>query len=60
VIGAGHKGRRCQAYYFAGEKRLLDGERGVAKDLFKRALATEARNWRDYGSAAAEVRFMEQ
>jgi len=59
-IGAAARGRRCQAYYFAGEKRLLDGERALAKDLLKRALGTEAQNWRDYGSAAAELRFMEE
>jgi lipoprotein NlpI len=59
-IGAGTKGRRCQAYYFAGEKRLLDGDRVLARDLFKKAVATEARNWRDYGSAASELSFMEK
>ena len=59
-IGAGARGRRCQAYYFAGEKRLLEGERGIAKDHFKRAIGSEARNWRDYGSAAAELRYMER
>jgi len=59
-IGAGQRGRRCQAYFFAGENRLLDGDRGMAKDLFKRALTTEARNWRDYGSAQAELNFMEK
>ena len=32
--------------------------RGLAKDLSKRALATEARTWPDYGDAAAELRFV--
>ena len=45
------------ALLFAAQAPAPLPRRGLAKELSKRAPATEARTWRNYGGAAADLRF---
>jgi lipoprotein NlpI len=49
----------CEAYFYAGELRLLGGDRKGAKDDFKKCVATEARTYWEYRGAVGELRLME-
>ena len=50
------KGQRCEACFYAGSKRLLAGDKTTAADYFNQCLATGARNFEEYNSAAAELK----
>ncbi len=54
--GPGARARSCQAYYFAAEKNLVDGHLEPAKELFRRAIATDARSCREHESAQIELK----
>lgn len=54
------RGRRCEAWYYAGMKRLLAGDKITAADYFHKCLATERRDFVEYGAAKAELRAIEQ
>ncbi len=45
----------CQAYYFAGMKRLIMGDRGTASDYFQKCLATGKKDFCEYILAQAEL-----
>ena len=47
--------QHCQAYYFAGMKRLLMGDKGTAGDYFQRCLATGKKDFCEYILAQAEL-----
>jgi tetratricopeptide (TPR) repeat protein len=47
---------RCEAWYFAAMKRLLGGDKKTAGDYFRKCLATEAFDARQYGAAQAELK----
>jgi tetratricopeptide (TPR) repeat protein len=47
--------QNCQAYYFAGMKRLIMGDRGTANDYFQKCLATGKRDFCEYILAQAEL-----
>jgi tetratricopeptide (TPR) repeat protein len=46
---------RCEAQYYAGMKRLLDGDKSGAATLFEKCVASGLRNYAEYGSAKAEL-----
>jgi tetratricopeptide (TPR) repeat protein len=48
----------CQAFYYAGSKRLLAGELPAAADCFRKSIATGVKSGFAYDSAAAESRFL--
>ena len=48
-------GQLCQAYFYAGSKRLFAGDEAAATDYFQKSIATEQRAYTEYGSAAAEL-----
>jgi tetratricopeptide (TPR) repeat protein len=48
--------QHCQAYYFAGMKRLLMGDSGTASDYFQKCLATGKKDFCEYILAQAELR----
>jgi tetratricopeptide (TPR) repeat protein len=48
--------QQCDAWFYAGMKRLLDGDNPAAIDYFQKALATEAQTEEEYGFAAAELK----
>jgi lipoprotein NlpI len=52
-------GETCEAYFYAGEKRLLAGDNATATDYFQRSIATDMKNYYEYASAAAELKFLE-
>jgi tetratricopeptide (TPR) repeat protein len=45
----------CQAYYFAGMKRLIMGDSGTASDYFQKCVATGKRDFCEYILAQAEL-----
>jgi lipoprotein NlpI len=48
--------QHCEAYYFAGTKRLLDGDKATAQDYFEKCVATGVKNFTEYQSAVAELK----
>jgi len=46
-------GHLCQAYFYAGSKRLFAGDQAAAVDYFQKSIATEQKAYLEYGSAAA-------
>jgi len=53
----GHdSGRQCEAWYYAGMKRLLSGDASTARADFEKCLATGRKDYEEYNFAAAELR----
>ena len=52
------RNQRCEAYYYAGTLRLIDGDRSAAADNFTKCLATGANVNYEFQSAAAELQFL--
>jgi tetratricopeptide (TPR) repeat protein len=48
--------QKCEAYFYAGSRRLLDGDKIGAKDLFQKCLDTRVMDFNEYTSAAAELK----
>ena len=47
--------RQCEAYYYAGFARLLQGDRAGAYDLFGKCLGTGVKYFKEYDLARAEL-----
>ncbi len=45
----------CEAYFYAGEKRLADGDRAGGESLFRKSLETGYRTFIEYLGAQAEL-----
>jgi lipoprotein NlpI len=55
----GHdSGRQCEAWFYAGMKRLLSGDAATARDDFQKCLATGRKDYDEYNFAAAELRMV--
>ncbi|HXI83278.1 MAG TPA: tetratricopeptide repeat protein [Verrucomicrobiae bacterium] len=52
------RNQRCDAYFYAGTLRLIDGDKSTAADYFNKCLETGAKDHYEYQSAAAEVQFL--
>jgi tetratricopeptide (TPR) repeat protein len=50
----------CEAYYFAGMKRLLMGDKATAEDYFTKAVATNQTDQHEYLLAQAELKSFQQ
>jgi lipoprotein NlpI len=48
-------GQRCEAWYFAGQMRLLKGDQAGAREAFQKALATNQTNYNEYLFAQAAL-----
>jgi lipoprotein NlpI len=48
----------CEAYYYAGAKRLMEGDNAAAAGLFEKCVATDVRNYLEYRAAAEDLRFL--
>ena len=51
-------GQICQAYFYAGSKRLFTRDAVTAADYFQKSIATDASSYTEYGSAGAELNFL--
>jgi lipoprotein NlpI len=49
---------RCEAYFYAGSKRLIEGDKTTAADYFKKCVAADVRTFEEYQSAEAELKFL--
>ena len=55
----GHdSGRECEAWFYAGMKRLLSGDAAAARSDFQKCLATGRKDYEEYNFAAAELRML--
>jgi tetratricopeptide (TPR) repeat protein len=50
--------QHCEAYFYAGSNRLIEGDKTTAKDYFEKCLATGLKTFTEYQSAAAELQFL--
>jgi len=50
----------CEAYFYAGSKLLLAGDKIAAADCFRKSVATDMKTHLGYGSATAELRFLRE
>ena len=48
-------GQLCQAFFYAGMKRLLAGDKDEASALFKKCLGTGEKGYTEYVSATVEM-----
>jgi serine/threonine protein kinase/Tfp pilus assembly protein PilF len=57
LLGGGTLSKResCIAYYYLGEKALLEGKKGPARDLLKKCLETQASREDEFESARAAL-----
>ncbi len=53
------QGQHCEAWYFAGMKRLLDGDKTTAIDYFHRCVATRDKDYCEYILSLAELQGLE-
>jgi tetratricopeptide (TPR) repeat protein len=49
----------CEAWYYAGMKRLLEGDKKTAADCFRKCLATQETTFDEYMLARAELKSLE-
>ena len=52
------RGQQCEAYFYAGTKWLIAGDKTTAQDYFEKCLATGGKDFTEYSSAAAELKFL--
>jgi lipoprotein NlpI len=50
--------QHCEAYFYAGSKRLIEGDKTTATNYFEKCLATDKKSFDEYQSTAAELRFL--
>jgi hypothetical protein len=48
--------QHCEAYFYAGSKRLFENDKSVAADFFKKCLGTGVTTFEEYHSAEAELK----
>jgi len=53
-------GQLCEAYFYAGSKRLLAGDKAATADYFQKSIATDRKDYYEYISAAAELKFLKE
>ena len=52
------KAQMCQAYFYAGTKYLIDGDKRTAASYFKKCLATDQMDSAEFWSASNESKFL--
>jgi lipoprotein NlpI len=50
----------CEAYFYAGAVRLMEGDRETARDHFQMCLDTGVKNLTEHNSASAELKRIEK
>jgi len=51
--------QHCEVYFYAGSKRLVEGDKTTATDYFKKCLATGCKEIGEYNSAAIELKSLQ-
>lgn len=51
--------QHCEVYFYAGSKRLIEGDKTTATDYFEKCLATGCKEVGEYNSAAVELKSLE-
>ena len=54
------RGQHCEAWFYAGMKNLLDGNKRAAAEFFKKCLATGQKSIAEYHLAKAELNALGQ
>jgi tetratricopeptide (TPR) repeat protein len=49
----------CLAYFYAGSKHLIAGDKATATDYFQQSIATDQKDALEYISAVAELKFLD-
>lgn len=52
--------QKCEAYFYVGAHRLIDGDKDKAKEYFQKCLETDLKIFNEYRSAAAESTAIEK
>jgi len=52
------RGQLCEAWFYAGTKHLIDGDKATAAEYFNKCLATGRPDFYEYQSAAAELKLL--
>jgi hypothetical protein len=50
--------QHCEAYFYVGSKRLVEGDKTAAANYFKKCVATDVKQFGEYQSAEAELEFL--
>jgi hypothetical protein len=58
LFKAGNRIQQCQAYFYIGSRRLVDGDADGAREFFGRCVDTRQDHFREYRSAVAELERM--
>ena len=53
------RGQLCEAWFYAGMKKLVSGDKGVAEDYLKKCIATQETTFTEYEYAEAELKKLE-
>ncbi len=53
---AKERGQRCEAWYYAGMKKLFSGDKNGATESFRNCLATEQKDFLEYQFAQSELK----
>jgi lipoprotein NlpI len=48
----------CQAFFYAGSKRLFEGDKATARAYFQKSIATNEKRCTEYCSALAELKLL--
>lgn len=51
--------QHCEAYFYAGSVRLVEGDKATATEYFKKCRATDVETFEEYQSAGAELKLLE-
>jgi tetratricopeptide (TPR) repeat protein len=51
--------RHCEAYFYAGSKRMIEGDGKTAGQYFRQCLATGMKDFSEYSCALAQLKFEE-
>ena len=54
------KERLCEAYYYLGEHRLMQGDRKAAEEFFRKSIETDVHTFIEYRSSKAMLKLMEE
>ena len=54
------RGQKCEAYFYAAIRRLIDGDREKAREYLEKCLQTDAKTYFEYSSARSELQALDR